>query len=77
VNVWNKRKQCDRWGQRARRVRPETDWIRADVPQWRIVTDEQWEAAHSRLEDATAAYIRATDGKRWGRPPAGTRIFYR
>lgn len=26
---------------------------------------------HRRLEQAAAAYIRSTDGKRWGRPPAG------
>ena len=71
VNLWNKRKHSDRWGQRARRVRPESDWIRSDVPQWRIVSDEQWDAAHRRLKQAAAAYIRSTDGKRWGRPPAG------
>lgn len=71
VNIWNKRKQSDRWGQRASRHRPETDWIRADVPQWRIVSEEQWDAAHRRLAQAAAVYIRSTDGKRWGRPPAG------
>jgi hypothetical protein len=71
ANIWNKRKQSDRWGQRACRLRPETDWIRADVPQWRIVSYEQWDTAHRRLEQAAAVYIRSTDGKRWGRPPAG------
>jgi hypothetical protein len=63
--------ESDRRGQRACRLRPETDWIRADVPQWRIVSDEEWDAAHRRLEQAAAVYIRSTDGKRWGRPPAG------
>jgi hypothetical protein len=76
MNIWNKRKQSDRWGQRACRLRPEADWIRADVPQWRIVSDEEWDAAHWRLEQAAAVYIRSTDGKRWGRPPAGVQGKY-
>lgn len=71
VNVWNKRKQSDRWGQRACRIRPEADWIRTDVPQWRIVSAEEWGAAHRRLQQAASVYVRSTDGKLWGRPPAG------
>jgi len=76
VNVWNKRKQSDRWGQRACRLRAPEDWIRADVPHWRVVTDEQWEAAHRRLRDAAATYVRETNGQLWGRPPSGVQSRY-
>jgi hypothetical protein len=76
VNVWNKRKQSDRWGQRACRMRPAEQWIRADVPHWRIVTEAQWEAAHNRLRNAAAIYLRETNGQLWGRPPSGVQSRY-
>jgi site-specific DNA recombinase len=69
--VWNKRKRSDPWGQRARRRRPEAEWIRTEVPHWRVVSDEQWTAAHQRVAATAAAYLRATNGQRWGRPPSG------
>ena len=76
VSVWNKRRQTDRWRQRACRIRPEAEWIRTDVPQWRIVSDEEWDAAHRRLLAAAAIYMRSTDGKLWGRPPSGVESKY-
>ena len=76
MSVWNKRRQTDRWGQRACRIRPEAEWIRTDVPQWRIVSDQEWGAAHQRLRAAAATYMRSTDGKLWGRPPSGIESKY-
>ena len=43
---------------------------RTEVPSWRIVTDDQWNAAHSRLQNAARVYLRSTNGRVWGRPPS-------
>jgi DNA invertase Pin-like site-specific DNA recombinase len=69
-NVWNKRRKSDAWGQRACRPRPESEWIRADVPHLRIVTDAEWHAAHKRMDGARRLYLAATGGSLWGRPPS-------
>lgn len=49
VIVWNRSRKRDLTGDVAPSPRPESDWLRIDAPQLRIVTDEQWTAAHRRL----------------------------
>lgn len=65
--VWNKRIR------RAKGVpwRPEAEWITADVPGLRIVSDELWQVAHERIAAARAIYFQATGGKAYGRPVNG------
>jgi site-specific DNA recombinase len=65
--TWNKSRKRNRWGQQQQQARPATDWLRVDAPALRIVSDEQWNAAHqrlagirSRLEHLTG---RAVDGR--------------
>ena len=76
VFVWNKTKQSDAWGKRKCQARPESDWIRVDVPNLRIVTNEEWNAAHHRIQSAAAVYLRRTNGQVWGRPPSGIESKY-
>ena len=76
VSVWNRSQQSDAWGQRAWRARPESDWIRTDVPDLRVVSDQEWDAAHRRLKSAAAVYLRSTNGHLWGRPPSGIESKY-
>jgi hypothetical protein len=45
--------------------------VRHSVAALRIVSDEQWQAAHERLENAKAVYLRGTDGKLHGQPSNG------
>src|ERR1700730_15827026 len=47
--TWNRTQKCDTWGQKNQRTRPETEWIRTAAPALRVVTDDQWHAAHGRL----------------------------
>jgi site-specific DNA recombinase len=47
--VWNRTQKCDSWGQKNQQARPETEWIRRSAPALRIVSDDQWHAAHGRL----------------------------
>jgi hypothetical protein len=69
--VWNTTQKRDRWGQRRQTGRPESDWIRVEAPDLQIVSDEQWLAAHSRLDASRALYLRSTNGRSFGRPAVG------
>ena len=64
VLEWNKTKKRDAEGKTAVSARPESDWLRLDLPDLRIVDDEAWEAAHRRLDAARAEYERVTRGQR-------------
>ena len=74
--VWNKSKKRDGWGQQRQRARPEAEWVRVPAPELRIVSDEQWLAAHVRLAESRALYLRGTDGQLWGAPPRGSESKY-
>jgi site-specific DNA recombinase len=76
VVVWNKTRKRNQWGQKHQQPRPESEWLRTDVPHLRIVSDDAWNAAHTRLAAARKTYMRGTDGQLWGRPPAGTHAKY-
>lgn len=74
--VWNTTRKRDNWGQVKPTRRPETDWIVVDAPELRIVSETQWKAAHDRLGRTRDAYLRATDGRLWGRPEVGLESKY-
>jgi DNA invertase Pin-like site-specific DNA recombinase len=71
VLVWNKTRKRNTWGLERRSVKAVTDWITIEAPQLRIVSEEQWLAAHGRLEHTRQTYLRGTDGHLWGRPADG------
>ena len=50
VFVWNrtKKERNPETGRKTSRPRPESDWKRIDVPEWRIVSEELWERAQAR-----------------------------
>ncbi len=52
VHVWNRtRKERDpETGRKVSRPRPPSEWQRVAVPEWRIVSDEVWQAVHSRAK---------------------------
>jgi DNA invertase Pin-like site-specific DNA recombinase len=66
--VWNQRQKIMKSGTKALRLRPETEWIRLDAPDLRIVSDTLWEAAHTQLDKRRALYSFASNGKLLGRP---------
>ncbi len=74
--VWGKTKKRDKWGQKKSQPRPESEWVRASAPELRIVSDDEWTAAHNRLETSRRAYLRHTDGRVWGRPTNGVESNY-
>lgn len=74
--VWGKAQKRDSWGQMKFSKRPEAEWLTADAPKLRIVSDALWEAAHERLRTSRLNYLRTTDGKLWGKPANGVESKY-
>jgi Recombinase/Recombinase zinc beta ribbon domain len=66
--VWNKSKKRDRWGKVKQTKNPEAMWITKPAPELRIIPDAVWNAAHKRLQEARASYLRATGGRLHGHP---------
>jgi site-specific DNA recombinase len=50
VFVWNRtrKERNPETGRKTSRPRPESDWKRIEVPEWRIVSEELWERAQAR-----------------------------
>ncbi|MDC8450088.1 MAG: recombinase family protein [Nitrospira sp.] len=69
--VWGATKKKDRWGARKVRKQPKTTWITTNVPDLKIIDDTTWREAQARLKNVRALYLRATDGRLYGKPAAG------
>ena len=66
--VWNKTRKRNEWGEVEQRRRPESEWQRTAIPEWRIVSDDLWQRVQERLIDAADMACRCTNGKLVGRP---------
>jgi site-specific DNA recombinase len=64
VVTWNRSRKRNHWGQRQQTPRPEQEWIQIPLPALRVVSDDQWEAAHRRLRVARVTYEQQTHGQR-------------
>ena len=64
VITWNRTRKRNQWGQHQQSARPAGEWLRVPAPQLRIVSDDQWQAAHTKLDAARAQYERDTHGQR-------------
>ena len=51
VQVWNRtvKVRNPETGRKVSKQRPVEDWKRVEVPEWRIVPEELWQAAHARI----------------------------
>ena len=67
--VWNRSQWIRDHGadhekpKRRRYDRPESEWVRVERPELRIVDDETWAAAATELTRRAAAYVRTADGR--------------
>lgn len=66
--VWNQTRKRDTWGAHHQHARAKTEHLHVPAPGLRIVSDDLWTAAHARLEESRALYLRSTKGQLWGRP---------
>ncbi len=64
--LYNMTKKKDQWGQRKTSDRPEREWIRAQVPALRVVSDQLWNAAQARLV-GIKTHLATVNGGRPGR----------
>ena len=76
VIIWNKTRKRNRWGQQKPQTRLASEWIEIPAPGLRIVSDVLWRSVHERLEAAHQIYLRANDGRLWGRPQHGRESKY-
>ncbi|WP_440411879.1 recombinase family protein [Neorhizobium petrolearium] len=63
---WNRQKKLKNpdTGRFTYRLKPESEWIRAEAPELRIVPQELWDAAKARQDKLTALYRKQIDGSR-------------
>jgi site-specific DNA recombinase len=51
IHIWSRTKSVrDEIGRIAARPRPQEEWVKCDVPDWRIVADDLWKRAHEIRE---------------------------
>lgn len=64
VRVWNHRQAVKdpRTGRTVRRPNPESEWVRAEVPGLRIVSDDMWQAVKRRQSALGEQYKPMIDG---------------
>lgn len=76
VVVWNRTKKRSLDGEKHPTARAEGEWLRLDVPELRIVEEELWQDAQTRLRETRAKYLRSTGGRLWGKPLEGVESKY-
>ena len=62
VQVWNrtKKERNPETGKKVSRPRPQSDWKRVEVQEWRIVTEELWDRAHASFTERSRHFGSAT-----------------
>src|SRR6266700_5182177 len=52
IFVWNRtrKERNPDTGRKTSRPRPESEWLRVEVPEWRIVADDLWNRAHQQIQ---------------------------
>ena len=63
VVVWNRTQVIQRGGTRKQRKRPESEWLRIDAPELRIVTQTLWDQVEERRTKNMNAYLRGESGR--------------
>ena len=65
---WNRTQTIQRNGTKTERQRPQSDWLRLEAPELRIVSDQLWRQIESRRQRNHAAYHRGPQGRLVSRP---------
>ena len=58
IQVWNRTRKGrnPESGRKISRPRPRSEWKRIEVPEWRIVSEELWQAAHASYSERKAQF---------------------
>lgn len=65
---WNRTQTVQRGGTKRQRQRPQSEWLRLDAPELRIVSDVLWEQVESRRTRNQQTYLRDQAGRLLSRP---------
>ncbi|HEV8620999.1 MAG TPA: recombinase family protein [Nitrospiraceae bacterium] len=68
IVLWNRTQAIQRGGTRAQRKRPESEWLRLDAPELRIIPQILWEQIEERRARNKRAYLRGEGGRLISRP---------
>lgn len=68
IVLWNRTQVIQRGGTRAQRKRPESEWLRLDAPELRIIPQVLWEQVEERRARNKRAYLRGEGGRLISRP---------
>lgn len=71
VVTWNRTRKRNQWGAKHPTARLTDEWIAIEAPQLRIVSDDEWRAAHARVDRARTIYTDAAPRQPFGRPALG------
>src|SRR5439155_11858392 len=63
----NKTRKRDQWGVKHQHVRPQSEWIRVDVPELAIVDEALWTAAHAAMAQQRTRFGADTSFRHPGR----------
>ena len=68
VVLWNRTQAVQIGGTRKQRKRPESEWLRLEAPELRIISPALWEQVEARRTKNKQAYLRGADGRLLSRP---------
>ncbi len=68
VVLWNRTQAIQRGGTRKQRKRPESEWLRIEAPELRIISQVVWEQVEERRTRNQRAYLRGEGGRILSRP---------
>ena len=68
IVIWNKTQAIHRGGTQVSRKRPESEWLRIDAPDLRIIPEDVWCRVAVRLQHMRVQYARTADGRLFGHP---------
>jgi hypothetical protein len=68
VVVWNRSQKVVRAGTKKQRKRDESEWMRIEAPELRIVSEDLWQRVKETLDARAAIFPRGSDRKLMGRP---------
>jgi site-specific DNA recombinase len=69
IAIWNRTQSIQRRGTAIQRKRPESEWVRLESPELRIISEELWDQVQERLHAAHRDYLKGPGGKRKTRHP--------
>lgn len=67
--VWNKTRKRTVWGKVRQKKRPESEWLRAQADDLRIISDDLWQRVRARRKETESRALRFDGGRMSGRPP--------